>query len=101
VAVTVEDLRNYVGAPMADDAFLTECLATSNELISSYIGDATVPEPVLDNCTLQVGSEMFYRRSAPSGITQFASLDGTTQRVAKDPLTSVYTMLLRYTTAGV
>ena len=66
MAVTVEDLRNYVGAPMADDAFLTECLATSNELISSYIGDATVPEPVLDNCTLQVGSEMFYRRSAPS-----------------------------------
>ena len=38
MAVTVEDLRNYVGAPMADDAFLTECLATSNELLTTYIG---------------------------------------------------------------
>jgi len=56
----------------------------------------------LDNAYLQVGSELFHRRNAPSGIAQFSSLDGTSPvRVAKDPMTSVYPLLNRWVVNGV
>lgn len=101
--VTVDDLKAYVGASNTDTDFLTTCLATAFDLVDSYIGSASanVPESVLDNAHLQVGSEMYHRRSAPSGITQFASFDGSAMRVARDPMASTYPMLQRYVLGGV
>jgi hypothetical protein len=101
--VTVDDLRDYVGASTSDEDFLQTCLATAMELVDGYItsASASVPANVLDNAYLQVGSEMYHRRFAPSGITQFASFDGSPLRMARDPLASTYPLLQRFVLGGV
>jgi hypothetical protein len=50
---------------------------------------------------LECGSELFYRRNAPSGITQFATPDGQSAvRVARDPMVGAYPILAPYMAAG-
>jgi hypothetical protein len=101
MSVTVDDLMDWVGGSYQDQQLLEKCLAQAALLVNEYKGDTFVPDPVLDHCFLQVGSELFNRRSAPSGITQFSSFDGAPIRVARDPMQSVYPILLRYVEAGV
>ena len=45
---------------------------------------------------LECGSELYHRRSAPNGIAQFTSYDGSPMRIARDPMTPVYALLRRY-----
>ena len=99
--LTVDDLRTYVGGSATDDAFLTDCLTESAALVTTYIGDSKVPVSVMDNAVLQVASELFNRRSAPGGVSQFAAFDGTPMRVGNDPMRSVYALLDRYSMRGV
>ena len=100
---TPDDLLNYVGGNQSDRDFAEKCLAQAIMLVNAYcIRTPEVPEEILDNAYLQVGSELFHRRNAPSGIAQFSSLDGTSPvRVAKDPMTSVYPLLNRWVVNGV
>ena len=91
-----EDLKAYVGASSNDDEFVQDCWNTAKDLIASYVQSATVPANVLKRCYLEVGSELFHRRSAPMGVTQFATYDGSPIRVARDPLVGVYPLLNRY-----
>lgn len=90
------DLKAYVGAPDTDDAFTEECWDTAKDLVASYVQSAKVPANILKRCYLEVGSELFHRRNAPLGVSQYASLDGTPVRYAKDPLNGVYPLLNRY-----
>ncbi len=99
--ITVAEVRTYCGAPMADDVFLTGLLAEAQALITAYIRDTRIPESVMDNCVTQVTRELWFRRDAPAGITQFASMDGVGLRVSTDPLISVYPLLDRYVQRGV
>jgi uncharacterized protein YuzB (UPF0349 family) len=88
---TDQDLLDYVGGTQSDLEFVGKCLVQAIMLVNAYCIRTEVPEEVLDNAYLQVGSELFHRRNAPSGIAQFSSLDGTSPvRVAKDPMTSVW-----------
>ena len=100
---TPDDLLNFVGGNQSDRDFVSKCLAQAIMLVNAYcIRTPEVPEDILDNAYLQVGSELFHRRNAPSGIAQFSSLDGTSPvRVAKDPMTSVYPLLNRWVVSGV
>jgi len=100
---TPDDLLNFVGGNQSDRDFVEKCLAQAQMLVNAYcIRTPEVPEEILDNAYLQVGSELFHRRNAPSGIAQFSSLDGTSPvRVAKDPMTSVYPLLNRWVVNGV
>lgn len=99
--VTVDDLRSFVGASVSDNDFLQTCLDTATSLVESYVGASDVPTNVLDTAYLQVSSELFHRRNAPSGISQFASMDGAPMRVARDPMASTYPMLQRFILGGV
>jgi len=45
-------------------------------------------------------SELFHRRSAPMGVSQFASADGSAVRVARDPLLGVYPLIRPYVGLG-
>lgn len=99
--VTVDDLKDYVGASVSDTDFLTKCLGTAQNLVDAYVGSNLIPDEVLDNAYLQVGSEIYNRRSAPSGIAQFAAFDGAPVRVARDPMTSTYPILNRFMVGGV
>jgi hypothetical protein len=99
--VIVEELRDYVGASVSDDAFLGTVLLTAQDMVWAYVGDSTVPDTVLDLAVMQVASELFHRRNAPNGVAQFAALDGTPVRVARDPMTSTYPLLNKFVLGGV
>lgn len=100
--MTAEDLSQYVGANADDSAFVASCWARADALVTQYIGSAVVPSAILDGAKLDVGSELYHRRNAPSGIAQFAVAGAESPvRLARDPMTSVYPVLARWVGAGV
>ena len=95
MAVTLAEFQAYVGTDEVD--FPQECLTAGHALVTRFIGAiTTVPVSVHDQATLITSSELFHRRSAPNGVAQFASFDGSPVRVAKDPMNAVYPLLLPY-----
>lgn len=99
--ITVADLQAYVGTDETGD-FMTSCVTFANQHVGNYVGAIdTVPSEVMKQAKLICASEIYHRRSAPNGIAQFASMDGSAVRVAKDPLSSVYPLLLPYVGYGV
>lgn len=93
------DLKAYVGADgTGDDAYLQDCWNQATELVTRYVGTSVVPVPIIDRAVLEVGHELFNRRNAPSGSSQFAVFDGGTQPVRgpRDPMAMVYPMLGRW-----
>ncbi len=100
-AVTLEELQAYIGTEETGD-FIESCLSAGNALVGNYIGEIeTVPNEVHRQAILICASELFHRRSAPNGIAQFASMDGSPVRVAKDPMGAVYPLLLPFVSYGV
>lgn len=90
------DLLAYVGADASETTFVTSCWSQAQVLIEEYVGSAIVPDEVLDRATLEVGSELFHRRNAPNGVTQFAAFDGAAIRVARDPMIGAYSLLAKW-----
>lgn len=105
--VSVSELQAYVGASDADSALLSTCLETSNALIDNFVGSPDNPiyleaAPIVNLAILQVAAELFQRRAAPNGITQFATIDGSAgMRVARDPMQSVYPLLRPWVGLGI
>ena len=99
MAVTVEEFRAYVGTDETSD-FVSECLTAGLALVTKFIGDATVPVTILDNAVLMASSELFYRRQSPQGVTQFATMDGSPVRAAKDPMNAAREVLRPYVGFG-
>ena len=94
--VTLEEFQAYVGTDETGD-FVQSSLDAGTSIVETYIGDVlTVPEDVVKQSILICSSELFHRRSAPNGVAQFASFDGSPIRVAKDPMNAVYPLLQRY-----
>ena len=81
-----EELRTYVGAPNSDDDFVDACWHEAIELVTQFVDGVTVPATILNRAYLECGSELYHRRSAPNGISQFASIDGSAIRISRDPL---------------
>jgi len=101
MTVSLVQLQAYIGTDESGD-FITGCLNSGKSLIENYIGEVTtVPNHIEDQAVLICSSELFHRRSAPNGIAQFASMDGSPVRVAKDPMGAVYPLLLPYVGYGV
>lgn len=92
------DLKAYVGASDMDDTYVEECWLTAQDMVAAYVKSAQVPSHILKRGYMEVGSELYHRRSSPMGITQYASSDGSAIRVARDPLIGVYPILNRYMT---
>jgi hypothetical protein len=100
-AVTLEQLQAYIGTDETGD-FIESCLSAGNAHVGNYIGAVdTVPNDVHEQSILICASELYHRRSAPNGIAQFASMDGSPIRVGKDPMTAVYPLLQPYVGWGV
>jgi hypothetical protein len=95
-----ELLKNFVRASDIDDDFIDQCWDEAVALVSTYAGTNDVPTAVLTRCYIECGSELFHRRSAPMGVSQFASMDGQAVRVARDPLLGVYPLLRPYVGLG-
>jgi hypothetical protein len=99
--VTLAEFRAYVGTD-EESTFVTECLDAGKSLVARYVDEVTgIPEHIKNQCVLIASSELFHRRSAPNGVAQFASMDGSPVRVAKDPMNAVYPLLLPYVGYGV
>lgn len=96
MAVTLAEFQAYVGTE--ETTFPQECLDAGLALVVRYIGELdTIPVAIQDQSVLIASSELFHRRSAPNGVAQFASFDGSPIRVAKDPMNAVYPLLMPYT----
>jgi hypothetical protein len=96
MAVTLQEFKDYVGTK-DDSSFPQDCLDAGLAEVNNMIGDVTtVPAVLKDLCTLQVASEHWNRRNAPSGIAQFADGSGQGMRVSLDTKRSVYAQLLPY-----
>lgn len=105
----VERLNSYVrsGAhslSTADSAFLDECLDQAVAMVDNECGTAVdrVPLAVLHGCYIDCASELYQRRSAPQGVTQFASPDGgvSAVRTSRDPLGGVRQRLAPFIGGG-
>lgn len=100
MSVTLEEFQAYVGTD--ESTFPQECLTAGQALVTNYIGEvSTVPTAIQDQAVLIASSEIFHRRSAPNGVAQFASFDGSPIRVAKDPMNAVYPLLIPFVGFGV
>jgi hypothetical protein len=96
MAVTLQEFKDYVGTKDTSD-FPQLCLDAGLAEVTNLIGAVTtVPADIKDLCVLQVASEHWNRRSAPSGIAQFADGSGQGMRVSLDTKRSVYAQLLPY-----
>jgi|TARA_R110001606_G_scaffold395444_1_gene567731 hypothetical protein len=94
--VTLAELQAYIGTDETGD-FISSCLTSGTALVANYVGSkTTVPDEVHRQGTLICSSEFFHRRSAPQGIAQFATMDGSPVRIAKDPMGAVYPLLYPY-----
>ena len=94
--MTWEDLKSYVGASDGDDSFVETCWDEANYLVNNFADADLVPKKLMGRAYLECGSELYHRRSAPNGIAQFTSYDGSPMRIARDPMTPVYALLRRY-----
>lgn len=95
MAVTLAEFQAYVGTDETD--FPQECLTSGLALVTRYIGAVTtVPADVKDQAVYIASSELFHRRSAPNGVAQFATMDGSPVRIARDPMGAVYPLLQPY-----
>lgn len=93
---TLAQLQAYIGTDETGD-FIEECLSAGNAQVGNYIGTVdTVPEAIHWQAVLICASELYHRRSAPNGIAQFASMDGSPVRMGKDPMSAVYPLLQPY-----
>lgn len=100
MAVHLAEFQAYVGTD--ETTFPESCLSAANAHVGRFIGDIdTVPAEIHDQAILICASELFHRRSAPNGIAQFASMDGTAVRVGRDPMGAVYPLLLPYVGYGI
>lgn len=95
------DLKDYVGAPDSDDAFVETCYTNASSMVTVYIGETEVPANIVTRAVLEVGSELYHRRSAPNGVAQFSTFDGSPIRIARDPMVGAYPILNRYVGLGV
>lgn len=96
-----------------DDAFIASCVAEASALVLNRIGSAgvedadaeppvegAVPNAIYESAVISVGAELYNRRSAPSGISQFTSADGSPIRLARDPMTAAETVLRPFLPGG-
>lgn len=96
MSVTVVQFREYVGTK-EESVFVNDCLDAGKALVARYIGSVTgVPTHINDQSVLICASELFHRRQAPGGVTQFADMSGSAVRVGKDPMSAAYELLRPY-----
>lgn len=89
-------LAAYVKAPKAD-AFAAECQNVAVDLVDHHIGPRKVPDVVRWAAVLEVGADMYHRRSARNGLATFGN-DGeiSTARIRTDPLAAARPILAPY-----
>lgn len=82
-AYVTPDARHVV----VDTEYVTACASEARSLVSQLVGTTEgVPADIRRRAIIEAGSELFHKRQAPNGISQFADAAGTPMRVARDPM---------------
>lgn len=95
------DLKRYIGKEDDDENdFIESCWNDARTLLETATARAFRPVPtgIMDRMTLEVGNELYNRKNAPSGGSQFATFDGGTLPVRgpRDPLSQVRPIIAMY-----
>lgn len=99
MTATAAQLAAYVQAD-ATDAFVADCLSRAADMIKHRTGTVEVPGPVLDLAVLEVGADLYHRRSARNGVAVFGDTDLAPVRVARDPMRAADDILRPYLGPG-
>jgi hypothetical protein len=92
-------LARYLGTSESDTD-LDDVIAEATQLVTTYTGLAVVPEVILTRAVIEVASELYHRKNAPNGISQFATPEGNPIRVARDPMVAARPLLAPYVLGG-
>lgn len=87
-----EELKKYVAASDKDDLFVEACWEEAVELVSAFVGTATVPSYTYTRAVKETGAALFHRRNSQNGIAGF-NAQSVPVFTAKDPMNAVYPML--------
>lgn len=90
-------LRAYVNADPGDD-YAAQCALTAHEMITRKIGKTLVPEGVVMQAFLEVGANLFNRRSHTRDTSTGLDADTTPAffKPALDPMTPAWPILRSY-----
>lgn len=88
--------------PSQGDAFIEECIAEAAALVDHWCGTsvALVPTEVLYRAYVETGADLYYRKQAPQGVSQFTAVDGSAIRLRRDPLDAARPMLMAFLPGG-
>lgn len=95
------DLATFVNSGADDTTYVQSCWSQAVALVDGYVGNRDVPVVIRDRCYIMCGSELFHARNAPNGIAQFNDMTGAPIRIARDPMTPVYSLLQSFIPMGV
>jgi hypothetical protein len=95
MAVTWQDLRDFINASDSDQAALERALANAEADLEPWLAQAyrEVPEVKSDEWTLEIGQAYFKRNQTPSG--QYATAEGVVN-VPRDPMAYTLSQVRRY-----
>lgn len=102
-ATLTERLAAFVGATQAGPGadYLQACASQATAMVDDYLGPArqSVPDPVLERAYLEVGADLWHRRTARNGVAGFEDTDlaPSPVRINRDPMAAAYPILRRYT----
>jgi hypothetical protein len=95
-------LAGYLGTSESDPDLVT-VIAEATALVTTYVGVAPAippPDVILTRAIIEVASELYHRKNAPNGISQFATPEGNPIRVARDPMVAARPLLAPYVGGG-
>lgn len=97
-------LAPFVGA-RAVDPYISQCAVEAVDMVLHYIGaekDA-IPASVFHRACVEVGADLYHRRSARNGIAGFEDTDITSApvRINRDPLVPARPILAPYMKVGI
>ena len=95
----------YVQALGADEMLATASEAEATELVTALVGASNpykVPASVISRAVLEVGANLYHRKSSNNGIVSFTSPDGmeSGMRITRDPLSVAFPLLRPYMPMG-
>lgn len=83
-----------------DQAFVDKSYAAALALVTKTIDGKAVPDEVISRAVLEVGADLFHRRSTRNGVAGFADADLNPYRISRDPLAGARPILAPWLGGG-
>lgn len=96
-------LADYVRASAKDADYVADCEAAAKIMVARLVGEAKVPDEVLEQAELATGANMFSRRLNTTELNNYSNglVQQIPQRPALDPLTPARGILAGHLGPGI